>query len=362
MKYLILGVISGVFLAFIPFLQPESGIEIYPEWHGSVESIRQIEPSSNPVLSKSSVPPVTRGSTVHVLNGSGTHSAEYDSGDKLTAVSGNGRYLVEFEKVGSSIEFMNLQGERFWKLTSLEYPYLSFEGKLILLLNGDHSRIRFADINGNIIGAQSVSGRFCTVISFSKTGNTAAAGFLDGSYCVVDTKGAITAKGKTPDNTVVKGIAVSSNGGFCAVHYGNTKSDHVRIVNVVEKDEETFDLHNVHLARTALYCGNDGNVAVLDKDRLTFTDSDGDVNFFLNVPEAKTGYSKIDYGRGIYTITYSLSSGGAKFLMLREDGNVLYTKDVIEEPFLDCRIDRDAVFLQGAQSLMCYSIHFPKNE
>lgn len=360
MKYLILGIVSGALLAFIPFLQPESGIELYPEWYGTVSTVRQIEPSANPVLMKGSVPPITRGSTVYVLKGSGELLAEYDSGEKLTAVSGNGKYLVEYEKVGSSVEFMDLRGERFWKLTSLEYPYLSFSGKLVLLLNGDHSKIRIADINGNIIGVQSISGRFCTVISFSKTGNTAAVGFLDGSYYVVNDKGRLTANGKTPAGTVVKGIAVSDNGSYCAVHYGSTKSDHVRIVDIPEKDEETLDLHNVHLARTALYCGNNGDFAVLDKDRLIFADNDADVKFFLNVPEAKTGYSKIDHDRGLYTVAYSLASGGAKFLMLREDGNVLYAKDVIEEPFLDCRIDSGAVFLQGAQSLMGYSIHFPE--
>lgn len=361
MKYLILGIVSGVLFAFIPFIQPESGIEIYPEWCGTIENIRQIEASANPSMMNGSVPPVARGSVIHVLNGSGSLRGEYDSGEKLSAVSGNGRYLVEYEKVGSAIEFMNLQGERFWKLNSLEYPYLSFDGKLVLLLNGDHSRIRIADINGNIIGVQSISGRFCTVISFSKSGKAAAAGFLDGTYYVVDAKGQVTAKGKTPDNTVVKGIALSSNGHFCAVHYGDVQGDHVRIVDVLDNDEDTLDLKNVHLTRIALYCADNGDVAVLDRDRLIFADSDGDINFFLNVPEAKMGYSKIDCERGIYTVTYSLALGGAKFLMLRGDGNVLYVKDVIEEPFLDCRIDRGAVFLQGSQSLMGYSLHFPEN-
>ena len=63
----------------------------------------------------------------------------------LVAFSGDGRFHARYRKVGSEVEFFNAAGERFWRLPSLEYPYLSRRGRLIFLMNGDQSGIRIAE-------------------------------------------------------------------------------------------------------------------------------------------------------------------------------------------------------------------------
>ncbi len=361
MRYFFLGLVAGCLLAFVHIIEPSGGMSLYPEWWGEVGNPSSIEQSGAQGLAPGRLFPVQSGSEVFLLAGNGTLQRQYKAADPLLlAVSGNGQYCAEFEKAGRNVEFISTAGDRFWRLKSLEYPYLSFSGRLVLLLNGDQSKVRIFDYNGNGIGAGSVMGRFCTVISFAQRSDFAGIGFIDGSYYLLNQKGEIVDKGKTPQNTVVKGMAVSDSGNYYAVHFGNAEKDRVRLVNVRAKDVNECALSNVHMTRTAMNVADDGTLAVLDRDRLVFTDDDADVDRIIKLPPARAGHAKIARADGLCAVTYSPETGGARFILMQNDGNILFTKDVPEESFLDCVIDGGAILLRGSQKLLAYRYFTPK--
>ena len=86
-------------------------------------------------------------------------------------------YYVQYGKLTTDIEYFNIKGERFWKIKSNEYPYVSSRGKIILFLVADLSRVRVTDFNGNETGIKSISGRFCTSICFSSQNDILQSGF-----------------------------------------------------------------------------------------------------------------------------------------------------------------------------------------
>ncbi|MGV7927555.1 MAG: hypothetical protein AB2L13_01400 [Spirochaetota bacterium] len=188
MRYLIIGLLIGAVLGFVPVWQAEPGTELYPEWYGPVADPESIERSPNGTLSTRSIPPVVLADTLSLLAADGRLISRRAFGDTLFAVSGNGAYYAAYRKIGTSVEFFAADGSPFWKTDSREYPHLSYNGKLVLLVNSDQSQARALDFHGNQAG-EPVSGRFLTVIAFSKGTDIAALGFLDGSYAVMDSTG-----------------------------------------------------------------------------------------------------------------------------------------------------------------------------
>jgi len=149
----------------------------------------------------------------------------------------------------------------------MEYPYLSCNGKIIILMNGDQSGIRTVDYNGNL-GPIRISGRTCTAVVFSDRGDYGGVGFLDGSYYIIDPRGALTFYGMTPKGTMVKGLAVSGNGSYCAVHYGDTRKDHLRVIEIGSGDHDEVELAHAHPVKTAMHIGGDGYCTIIDIDRV----------------------------------------------------------------------------------------------
>ena len=122
MKYLILGLLTGILVGLAPFFKPLGGFELNPEWYGEVPQIDKIEASSN-ALKVKSLPPIQILDSVYILSANGLLRHKYSS-DRLISISGNGKHLIEYEKAGKAIEFFNIMGDRFWKIKSFEYPYL----------------------------------------------------------------------------------------------------------------------------------------------------------------------------------------------------------------------------------------------
>lgn len=359
MKFFIIGLLAGTLIGFLPVVKPTGGFELYPEWHGAVAAPEGIERSPRAELAKQLLPPLLVTGGAFLLDASGAVKGSFVAQDRLVAVSGNGEYLAEYQKVGRAVEFFNIKGERFWKMKSLEYPHLSRSAKLVLLLNGDHGKIRVVDFNGAEAGVKSISGRFCTGIAFAKGSDCAAAGFLDGNYWLLGADGTVALKGAAPAGAMVKSLAVSPDGRYLAVHYGGTAGDFVRLCDSKRKSEDEMKLKSAHLTRMPLSVNNVGSVALIDRDRFVVTDDDCDIDLEMALPPQREGHAAIDYRNGLYALAYSREKGGAQFYLLRESGEALFSRSIDEEPFLDCAFGEDVILLRGAQNLYCYSYHDP---
>jgi hypothetical protein len=355
MKYAFIGLLAGILFGFLPLFEPVGGFESHPEWHGYTDSPGNIETSGNPYLAGTVVPPLQTLASIIILGSNGAILKKYENPNRLSTVSGSGMYIVEYEKVGKNVEFLNMNGERFWKMHSMEYPYLSYNSRVILLLNGDHSSLRVVDYNGNETSAGSIKGRLCNVISMSDRSDYSAAGFIDGNYYLIDEKGALRASGIVPEKNIVKSIGVSGNGMFFAVHYGGTKEDSVRLQNIEKNRFYEMKIRGVHPSKTALYVTDSGRLCFLDYDRIILADSDCDIDFELTIPAKRDGHSRIAYYDGIYVASFGIAGGGAQFVVFREDGTVLISQKLPEESFLDSFISGHVIYLRGSKNLYCYS-------
>lgn len=362
MKYLIIGLLLGLLAGLIPFWMPDGGTELYAEWNGVLDKLEETEISTNRSLQNITLVPIVDKNSLFVISGHGIMKTRIDSPESNIAISGSGKYYITYQKVGKYIELLDINGDRFWKIKSMEYPYLSYNGKVILLLNGDHSRVRIIDYHGNEVGVKSLSGRFCTTLSFSKHSDVSGIGFLDGSHYILNDKGVIIYSFISPGANTVKGIALSSNGAFAAVHYGNSDRDAVKLVDLHDKSTEIIPLASVHGAKTAMNVGDDGTVAILDRDRILVCDSDGDTRYQIKIKPKRIGYSKIDESQGMYITSYTQESGEAVFLMFQKDGNVYFHKEFPSESFLDCHVKQNIILLRGNRNLYCYSLSSQKNQ
>jgi hypothetical protein len=355
MRYFFPGLIVGAMAALFLF-EPAPATEINPEWWSAIKNITALERSPHGRESHARFFVKANERDYFLLQSDGGISVSGTVSDGLSAFSGNGEFYVKYQKVGSDVEFYNAKGERFWKLESLEYPYLSHNGKLILLMNGDHTVIRMVDYNGNIQGG-AISGRTCTAISFSDRDDYAGFGFLDGSYYFVNHKGRVINSGTAPQGSLVKGVAVSGNGQYAAVHYGNNQKDCVRIINCESGDHGLAELAHAHQVRTSLKVNDGGFCAVIDVDRILYISESGKIKLAIGIPPKRPGHSSISYFRGMYAATYTMQTGASKLILFREDGVILFSKEFTAEAFLDASIQRGLVFIRGSDSIFCYSIH-----
>lgn len=356
MKFLIIGLVAGIALGFAPWWPHRTGTELYPEWHGSLAYLNEIEPTAHPALAARALPPLALGNTLVVLAATGAERSRFDLGESHAAASRDGRFLVRYEKVGKSVEYLNMAGEPFWKLRSLEYPHISPNGKLVLLLNGDQTRVRFVDNNGNEIGAKEASGRLCTQIAFAKRTDRACVAFLDGSWLVVDARGEIRASGVLPGNPPIKSAALSDGGAFAALHYGGAKHDCVAVVRTDDKKIKVIELSSAHLTRTGLFVSDDGSVAVIDREAVLVTEGYSRRGESIRIPARRPGHARIDRSADLYVASYTRETGEAAWLLFRPDGTVLMHRELPEESFLDCHIEDGLMLLRGSRTLQCYSV------
>ena len=72
----------------------------------------------------------------------------------------------------------------------------------------------------------------------------------------------------TPKMTMVKGLAVSGNGSFGAVHYGDSRKDNVRVFGIESEHHGEAELAHAHPVRTSLHVNGGGFCTIIDGDRL----------------------------------------------------------------------------------------------
>jgi len=353
MRYLFAGIIAGA-LASIYFFQGAPASEIVPDFYNSLAALDTQILSPKGEIPESFVVPMAGKFFILDTNGNVVKKVEYK--DILAEISGNGSYYVQYGKTGTKIDLFGINGERYWQKNSMEKPLLSYNGKLILLVNGDHSGIRIFDTNGNTIGVGQINGRLCTSIEFSEKNDFGACGFIDGSYSFIKQDGSIINSGRTPSGTAVKGIRISSNGKFGFVHYGNTARDGVRIVNIEKKKNYDSAVGDVHPVKTAMHISDEGYGAFFDNDKVLLFDDDCDLQFKLNVPKKRAGYATISMESGIYALGYTKNTGESQLIVFRKSGKIFYAKEYPGESFLNTNIRKNLIFLRGSDNLFAYRI------
>jgi len=56
---------------------------------------------------------------------------------------------------------------------------------------------------------------------------------------------------------MVKDIAVSENGAYTAVHFGNTRKDYIGIIDIADDSMKVFPLKNIHMFKSACHVASD---------------------------------------------------------------------------------------------------------
>ncbi len=355
MRFFIPGFLAGAAAALFFFI-PVGGAEIHPEWWSQINAIDRIQKSPGRKPAGALFFVKTGDRDYFQIRGNGEVALSGAVTDGLSAFSGDGRFYVKYQKAGTSLELFNAKGDRFWKIESLEYPYLSHSGRLILLMNGDQSGLRAVDENGNPLPAH-VSGRVCTAVAFPQTGDCAGVGFFDGTYCFISARGVVTGRGRTPAGTMVKSMAVSGNGAYAAVHYGNNAKDYIRVVDIAENEYEDEELRHIHPVKTAVNIGDEGFCAVIDVDRVLYISPSGRIRYTIAIPPKRIGHSAITYNDGIYAVSYTMQNGTSKLILYNENGVILFSREFPSESFLDATLRSGLLFLRGSDNIYCYSIH-----
>lgn len=360
MKYTISGFVLGIILALTPFSAFHSGFILTAEWHGNLESIDSIEPSPSHDLTET-IPAIKFKNAVYLLKASGALLARFEDSNKIISPSFSGEYLATYEQAGKYIEFFNIKGDRFWKLFSLEYPFLTANAKIILLLNGDQSGIRVVDFNGNLTGCKNIFGRFCTTMYFPKNSDYSAIGFLDGNYYLLNEKGEIAHQG-TVAQAMIKSLALSSNGNYLAVHYGWHSGDILRIIDVRANKFREARLSAVYCSKIPIHLNEEGYCTIIEKNKLLCFNHSIIPQFSINLPPSKEGNACIDFANGIYSITFPLAKGGALFMIVRKDGTIIFKKTFEQEDYLNCCLGNKFILVRGMKNLYCYRYENPATQ
>ncbi len=355
MKIFLSGLAAGIILNIF-ILQHMGALELYPEFSIDISNTEKPEVRYGPGTSLAKFL-VKKDAHAFQVDGNGNILKRIFLENDLAAFSGNGENFIKYRKLGTEIEYFSINGDKFWKLKSREYPYLSYNGRIILLANGDMSTVRIVDMNSNETGKKTVWGKLCTVIVFSMESDFSGFGFIDGSYHILDEKGNLITSGTAPQGSIVKSISISANGAYSAVHYGDSVNDMIRIINLENKKFTDARVREPQAAKMPLSVTGKGFVTIITSSEIVRYKNNGSIEYIIEIPPRKTGQSSIEFKEPFYTASYSLLSGGSKLIFFRERGTILLSREFPAEEYLHSSIVRDRLFVRGSGNLYCYSIH-----
>ena len=356
MKYLISGLLIGAIAGFLLF-RGASASEILPGFYNPLHNHPIVNNSRS--NSDAFIVPVENKSLIVDRDGNCVKTVDLE--DDLIEFSANGKYYIIYGRIGSKIELFGINGERYWQKDSREKPFLSYNGKVIFLLNSDHSSIMVYDTNGNLTGAEKIIGRLCTSIEFSERNDFGACGFIDGYYYFTDGQGAIINSGRVPVKNSVKSIKISNNGKFGFIHYGSSLKDWVRIINTNRNRSYDSALDNVHVVKTAMTISDDGDGVFFDNDKVLLFDKGCNLELKLNVPAKKPGFSTLSFENGIYVLAYTKNTGESQLVVFKSNGDIFYAKDFSNESFLKGIISDGLILLRGSDNLFAYKIRLSED-
>ncbi|MCX8124375.1 MAG: hypothetical protein N3F66_09445 [Spirochaetes bacterium] len=353
MRYAAIGLVVGILLGFAPVFVTHTGFVLTPLWYGSIKNVQTIEsdPTAPPLTSFA----VTIDSGYYHLSSNGSLKKYIYSGDAFIKPTSDGNFYVMYKKVGNDIAMYNASGEFFWKLPSTEYPYISPDGSIIVLLTADGSSARIADFNGNVYSNPELNGQFTTAVSFSQKGSFAGIGFIDGRYYILNNKGQIIFKGVSQSSMVIKGIAIDDTGSYALVHYGNSNKDYILGINIPKQKSFTYELSAPHFVKTSMAINPDGNAVFLDFDRLLEIDIKGKDVEVYQIIKKRYGQSQITSNNDIFMLSYPTEAGGSVWYVWQWGKGKLYQREFFEEPYLYHILSGPIILLQGQDTLLCFA-------
>ncbi len=354
MKYFAIGILLGAIINFMPLFNFETGMKIFPEWSGSISTIQEIRTS--PFLkSENQEFSIDLKNSFYILSANGTlKQSRVFENEILHNLSGNGKFYITYEKIGSEIAFYNLNNDVFWKHGTPQYPYLSYNGKLVLLLIADLSGIKILDSNSNIIGAGEISGKLLNSISFTEKNDFASIGFLDGSYYALDSKGEILFSGNCEKDLSVKTTGLSSNGKFIIAHCGSTVSDSL-VINDLEKQKNyRIALNDRHLTKTAVCINDDGIFSAINEDKILVSSSGSKKVMSIDIPKQIPGECSISFQNNLFFAVFRTESGSAVYVY-DKSGKVIFNKIFQGELFMQQKHAGNSLILRGTDNLYCYT-------
>ncbi|HOU83434.1 MAG TPA: hypothetical protein PLA54_04455 [Spirochaetota bacterium] len=351
MKNIILGLLAGTILAAIPMIRFDEPEIILPEWEGSFNPSLKIQAS--PYIKDGNASfSVKTPSEVFSLKTSGISSSSPVPEGYIASTSGNGQYFALYQKIGESVDFYDITSARFWQKKSEQYPLISYNGKIVLLLVADHSEVKILDKNGNQLENR-IAGRFCTNISFSKETDYAVIGFLDGSYYLIDENGKTIHYGKTVDNLPVKTASVNINGSFIAVHFGNEKKDYIKVIDVKQSKEFISQLPNVSVTKTAVDINNDGNSVIISGDQILFFSKKCKTVAAYKIPEIRIGHSSA-LMTGDFAVLSCMNNTGSTVFMFSLENGLLYNRNFPDKA-IELKNSGNVILARGTSNLYCLS-------
>ena len=351
MKNIILGLLAGALLSAIPMIRFDEPEIVLPEWEGSFNPSLKIQASPYIKDGNGSFS-VKTPSEVYSLKTSGISSSAPVPEGYIASTSGNGQYFALYQKIGESVDFYDITSARFWQKKSEQYPFISYNGKLVLLLVADHSEVKILDKNGNQLENR-IAGRFCTNISFSKETDYAVIGFLDGSYYLIDENGKTIHSGKTVGNLPVKTASVNMNGSFVAVHFGNEKKDYLKIIDIKKSKEFTSQLPNVSVTKTAVDINNDGNSVIISGDQIIFFSKKCKSIAAYKIPEIRIGHTSA-LMTGEFAVLSCMNNTGSTMFMFSLENGLLYNRNFSDKA-IELKNSGNLILARGTSNLYCLS-------
>lgn len=340
---------------FAPVFTITTGFVLSPLWYGSLQKIQMTEPA--PIDDATMTFAVTTDSGYYHISAGGFVQKCIAVADAFVKPTSDGKFYITYKKVGNEIAMYNAANEFFWKLPSTEYPYISPDGSILILLTADGSSARVADFNGNVYPSPELNGQFTTALSFSQKGSFAGIGFIDGRYYILNSKGQIVYKGISPSSTVVKGIAIDDSGNYALVHSGNSSKDYIVGINIAKQKSFTYELSAPHYIKTSMAINTTGKAIFLDMDRLLEIDIKGKDVTPYQIIKKRYGQSQVSTNGDIFMISYPTNAGGSVWYVWQWGNGVLYQREFYEEPFLHHILSHNIILLRGQDTLMCFSYH-----
>lgn len=354
MKYIFSGFFIGFIFFTIPFFSGEKPFTAYPQWFSSIDKIHTTSITPNNQVKDGKFVLNTENALYHInTKGAVIFSKIFDQG-VLHASSGNGDYYTTFEKLGDSISFFGKDGNIYWKHETPQYPYLSYSAQNVLLLIADLSGLFVLDFDSNPSGAKFIEGKFCSSIVFSSKSDYAGAGFLDGKFYILDEAGKLFFSGKVPTGNSVKSMALSPNGKFAAIHYGNTSEDGLLCIDLLNRKTISSKLKNCHSSKTGISITDDGVFAILDFDNLIVANTNDKELISINITPAIAGHSKIKNLENSFAITYP-TENGATLLVFSRQGEVFFKKNFANERYMDLETNENSILVRGINNLYSWS-------
>ena len=351
MKNIFLGLVAGALLSAIPIIRFDEPEIIVPEWEGTFNPKLEIKPSPYIKENNGSFS-VKTPADVYSIKTTGIITSAPVPEEYISSTSGNGQYFALYQKIGESVDFFDITSARFWQKKSEQYPFISYNAKIILLLVADHSEVKVLDKNGNQI-ENKIAGRFCTNISFSKQNDYAAIAFLDGSYYLIDENGKTIHSGKTKESLPIKTICVNKKGTFLAIHYGNERKDYLKIIDINDSKEFISELPNISVTKTAIDINDNGNSAIISGDQILFFSKKCKTLAAYKIPEIRTGHTSAVMTEDFAAFACMNNTGSTVFMFSLENG-LLYNRNFTDKA-IDLKSSGNIILARGTSNLYCLS-------